>query len=555
MGIIVYPQTSQRRPGVEFIPMPYHPPQAPRRNCQMEQGVKMGNAHNRSIVIGISVFSILVLISAVAVFALFPGWTARLIADLYPPVLAALCTWFSYQIYRSIERGRRARRVWRLLMGAMGFWTLAETTWALYEFVIQAEPYPSWADLFYMSGNLLLFVFFALQIRFLRLALQGWKRILAIGLILLFVTVVSVSILAPMFSEPSRDWLEFGMNLLYEAQYLLLLIGATVLTLAVYDGILGRRWVILSAGIWLDVLSNQIFFYATWHGLYYPDGQTTPLSVIFDLLYIASYLVILAGLYLRWALPFPTVQVEDILASTPKSRLQETWLLLSDEGGRTSFVDPRLLRVLGATDVGQFTGEFVGAVLGLRTDLDGQILREVQTQGYSRPRKVVLAGQFYAVQALMEKEIRPDVYWLLTPWDARLDIRPEERPPLEALLAQAVRGAVQTPSPVELTKAYVQAVFSLFSLICTHSGGKEVGQQFAHQFGPDWNACQEALSSDRRDAIEACRDLLQRALEYILMVVPPDQLRSALGRLEAGLGEETIQVAADAGLRLLLPER
>jgi len=30
----LYPQTSQQRPGVEFIPMPYHPPQAPRRNRQ-----------------------------------------------------------------------------------------------------------------------------------------------------------------------------------------------------------------------------------------------------------------------------------------------------------------------------------------------------------------------------------------------------------------------------------------------------------------------------------------------------------------------------------------
>jgi len=30
----LYPQTSQQRPGVEFIPMPYHPPQSPRRNRQ-----------------------------------------------------------------------------------------------------------------------------------------------------------------------------------------------------------------------------------------------------------------------------------------------------------------------------------------------------------------------------------------------------------------------------------------------------------------------------------------------------------------------------------------
>ncbi len=270
------------------------------------------------------------------------------------------------------------------------------------------------------------------------------------------------------------------------------------------------------------------------------------------MLYIASYLVILTGLYLRWALPFPTVQVEDILASIPLSRPQETWLLISDEGGRTSFVDPRLLRALGATDVGQFTGEFVGAVLGLRTDLDGQILQEVRTQGYSRPRRIVLAGQLYALQALMEKEPRSEVHWLLIPWEARLDIQPEERPPLEVLLAQAVRGTVPTPSPAELTSAYFHAIFSAFSLMCARFGGGEIGRQFARQFS-DWSTRQEALRSNRPGAVEACRDLLLRALEYVLLTVPADQVRSALERLEAGLGEEIVQAATAAGLRLRLP--
>ncbi len=514
----------------------------------------MRGANYRSSVIRVAAFSTAVLLSAMAVFAFFPH-AARLVSDLYPPVLAALCSGLSYQIYRSLERGRQARQVWALLTAAMGFWTLAEITWALYDFVLPGEPYPSWADLFYLIGDSLLVAFFALQVRFLRLALQGWKQFVAVGLILLFLTVAGIFVLAPMFSAPSENWLEFSVGLLYEVQYLLLLIGATVLTLAVYDGILGRRWVILAAGMWLYALSNQIFFYANWHDLYYPDGQATPLSVAFDLFYIASYLVILTGLYLRRVLPFPSVQVEDVLTSMPRSRPRETWVLLSDEGGRTSFVDPRLLRALGAADVGQFTGEFVGTILGLRTDLDRQMLQEVRTEGYSRPRKVVLAGQLYALQALMETGPRPDVYWLLTPWDARLEIQPGEKPPLEAILAQAVRGVVAAPSPAEQIKAYFQAVFSLLSLMCTRAGGAEIGRQFARQFGPEWSGCQEALDSGRPEAAEACRSLLQRALEYVLLTVPADQVRGALERLEAELGEETVRAAAAANLRVLPPDR
>jgi len=507
---------------------------------------------NRSTVTRLLVFDIAVLLSAVAVFALFPGRTARLITDFYPLTLAVLCTWLSHQIYRSLERGRQARRIWGLLTAAMAFWTLAEITWALYDFVIRAEPYPSWADLFYMIGDVLLVAFFAVQVRFLRLALQGWKRFLAIGLILTFVILVGIFVFVPIFAEPSRDWLEFGVNLLYETQYLLLLIGATVLTLAVYEGVAGRRWAILAAGMWLYALSNQIFFYANWYGFYYPNGEATPLSISFDLLYIASYLVILSGLYLRWALPFPTVRVEDLLASVPKFRPRETWVLVSDEGGRTSFVDPRLLQTLGAADIGQFTGEFVGTVLGLRTNLDWEMLGEVRTQGYSQPRKILMVGGFYALQAVAEEGPPPrDVYWLLTPWDARLEVRPEERASMETLLAQAVRGTARTSG--DLVRAYVQAVFNLLSLMCARFGGEEVGHQFARQFGPDLNACLEKLPSGLPADIEACRGLLQRAMEYTLLVAPADQFGSALERLEAGLGKEILRAADAAGLRLSLP--
>jgi len=511
----------------------------------------MGRRNNRSIVVRLLVFDIAVLLGAAAVFALFPGRTARLITDFYPVILAVLCIWLSYQIYRSLERGQQARRIWGLLTAAMAFWTLAEIAWALYDFVIRAEPYPSWADLFYMIGNVLLIAFFAVQVRFLRLALQGWKQFLAIGLILTFVILVGIFVFAPMFAEPSRDWLEFGVNLLYETQYLLILIGATVLTLAVYEGMAGRRWTILAAGMWLYALSSQIFFYANWHGLYYPNDEVTPLSISFDLLYIVSYVVILSGLYLRWALPFPAVRVEDLLASVPKFRPRETWVLVSDEGGRTSFVDPRLLRALGATDIGQLTGEFVGTVLGLRTNLDWEMLGEVQARGYSQPRKILMVGGFYALQAVAEEGPPPrDVYWLLTPWDARLEIRPETRASLGTLLAQAVRGTVRAPE--DLMRAYVQAVFNLLSLMCARSGGEEVGQQFARQFGPDLNACLEKLPSGLPADVEACRGLLQRALEYTLLVAPADQLESVLEGLEAGLGKEILQAADAAGLRLSL---
>ncbi|MCS7178539.1 MAG: hypothetical protein RML46_05245 [Anaerolineae bacterium] len=505
--------------------------------------------NSRALVYRVVAINIMVWASAVAIFVLFPGRTARLITDLYPPVLSGLSTWLAYRIYRSLERGQQARRIWMLLAVAMGLWTLAEMGWALYDFFLPIAPYPSWTDLLYLVGGLFLVAFFVVQVRFLRLALRGWKAFLAMGLILLFLVVAGVLVYAPMFARPSRDWLTFSVNLLYETEYLLILIGSTVLALAVHEGILGRRWVVLVAGLWLDALSSQMFFYANWYGLYYPGDQATFLSVACDLLYIAGDLLILSGLYLRWALPFPALQVEEILVSMPKFRPQETWVLLSDRNGRISFVDPRLPPVLGTTDVGAFLGEFAGAALGLRTDLDEQILEEVQAQGYSQPRKVLLAGQFYALQTMREPETTSgEIYWLLTPWEARLELRPEERPALEALLAQAVRGTARISGA--WVQAYFQAVFHLLSLLCARSGGEEVRLQFVRRFGPQACVCEEIWQSGRLEDIGVCRELLQQILEYTLVVAPADQVNSALRRLEAGLGEEVIRAAEAFGLRL-----
>lgn len=490
------------------------------------------------------------LLGAVAAFVFLPLPIARLInTNLYPIVLAALGTWLSYQIYRSTETGQRARRIWALLTAALGSWTVGDVIWTLNDLVIQASVYPFWDDLFYLMGDLFLVVFFALQIRFLRLALQGWRRVVAAGMILVFTTGAGWFVIAPMLLEPSGDWLEFVVSLLYELLYLPMMIGAFTLTLALYRGVLGKSWTLISIGMFLYVFSNQIYFYAQWRDLYYPNDQATTLSILFDLLYIGSYQILLTGMYLRWSMPFPSIRVEEVLASAPSPRPQEVWVLLSDEGGRTSFVDPRLMKAMGNADVGRFAGERLGAILGVPEDWIQKILRQLTLQEYSGPHPVTLFGRPYALLALREEEPSPVVYWLLTPWGKHGGLSINEKPDLGILLAYAVRGTVPKPSPAELAKAYIQAVFSLLSVLCAHFGGQEVGERFMRQFHPDENVCLEGLSLGHPDAGRTCRDLLQQAQEYALLVVPSDQLRSAMRQLEAGLGEEVLLAAAAAGLR------
>lgn len=507
----------------------------------------------RSLILRMLVFDAVVLLSAASAFVLFPDRIARWIAEFYPVILSALCVWFSCQIYlsqNSLKRKHLASRIWGLLAAGLGFWAIGEIVWAVYG-LFATPPDFGWMDLFWLIGNGFLIAFYALLLRFLSPAIQGWNRFLAVGLILLFIVVAGAAIYAPMLVEPPTDWLEFAVSLLYETQYLLLLVGATLLTLAVYKGILGISWSILAVGMWWIAFTDLLFIYLGLNDLYYPGGKVTPLSVLHNLLYIAAYVIILNGLYLRWALPFPAVRAEEVLMVASKFRPQETWVLISDESGRALFVDPRLPRALGAADIGEMTGEFIGAILGLQPNTEFEILREALTHGSSRPRPVLIAGRSHVLQAVAEEETSfREVYWLLTPGDARLEIRPGGKVSLEALLAQAMRGAARSPG--ELREVYVQAVFQLLAIMCVRFGGEAVGQQFVRRFGSI--VCSEESLSDLLEDAKACRGLLERALEYALMVVPVDQMRSALKRLEESLGEEVLRAADAVGLRLSFPD-
>jgi hypothetical protein len=174
----------------------------------------------RPLILRMLLFDAGVLLSAAVSFLLFPAPIAEWIAALYHAILAALCAWFSFQIYRSLKEGRRARRIWALLTAALGSWAIGEILWAAIT-TFTTPPDFGWLDLFWLIGHVFLIAFYASLIRFFSLAIRGWRQFLAFGLILLFFGTAGVAIYVPMFREPLEDLLGFAISLLYQIQYFL----------------------------------------------------------------------------------------------------------------------------------------------------------------------------------------------------------------------------------------------------------------------------------------------------------------------------------------------
>lgn len=500
----------------------------------------------------ILVFDLLVFGSAGALFAVLPDPLAGTLTGLHPFLLSLLCVALSVQIYRSLEKGKRARLLWGLPVLAFGGWALGEALWLFSDLSgIYSLPYPSWADLFYLLGNAFLAAFFLFQVWLFRTALRGRRGSLLIGVLLFLLALGSGAFILRVMDESPSDLLALAASVAYETLYILLAGGASALTLIVYRGALGLSWVLFVSGMWLIILSDPLFVYAQRQGLYYPDGKTTLISISYDLLYIIAYLLAFNGLYLRWITSSLDHQIEKAPGSPAKGPLWKIWVLLSDGTGRAFFVDSRLTTSLGRGSVGALTGEDIGEILGLPSKQVSRMILEARTQGFSQPHPLPLAGNLYALQALTEKAESSEVYWLLTPWQSRLEMRPGARLPLERLLAYAVRSTAETLSSADLAWEYVYALWYRLVALGTRFGGEDIARQFVDRYTPALEACQKALEQGHQPE-PSHRRLLQEAVDYILLVAPPETVRETVGRLEEELGEEVVRAAESAGVRIRL---
>lgn len=494
-----------------------------------------------------------IFLSAVGVMMFVPSPTKEILLDLFPIILASGAVLTTYRIYQSVKNERQTRKVWVLMFFAMSAWLIAEILWMTYE-LQGLEPYPSLADLFYLAGDIFLVVFFVLQINFLRVFIDGMKRWIALGALGVFVLIGLVFVYLPIVSSAiEAPFWEVALPMLYETTYLVLLIGATNLTLASWGGLLGKRWMVIMLGIWLYAFTNQIFFFAEWNNLYRPENQLNWLSILFDMLYIASYQVLLTGFHLRHSFPLPKVNLEEILLSFQQPEQQKFWILLSDNAGRTLFVDPRLATFLMEKEIGRLVGEPVGDVLHLSKDVQYKMLYQLQTQRLcTNPARIILNKEVYALFAMTdEKEgFDGDIYWIAIPWQTGNSLNSKDIPSPERLLAHVMRRIPAPYSPSMSRKTYVHSALTFLSLMAVQYGGSDVAQQFAQQFNKAEELCEPVITTGQVQSSRACQQLLRQALEKLMLVVPASQLRESLERLNAALGENIIQTAKEAELFL-----
>jgi hypothetical protein len=183
----------------------------------------------------------------------------------------------------------RLSRIWLGFSLGMIFWFIGELSWALYTLILGVEiPYPSIADIYKLVGYGFLFFAIFTYIELFRSVIS--KRMVATASIFVLPTSVGVIpslLLSVSAKAPVVNMTTLLVGFIYPLLDLSLLaqamLGLLVFTTTRLKGRLGSVWLLINAGIIMNVFGDILFSYTNLQNTYY-SGH--PLELFFHLGYL-----------------------------------------------------------------------------------------------------------------------------------------------------------------------------------------------------------------------------------------------------------------------------
>jgi len=209
------------------------------------------------------------------------------------PATAGVTAIFSFSTLKRYGWIKRAEffKVWLAFSLGILLWFLGELTWAVHVLYLNVNPYPSFADGFYLGGYVFLFVALTLVFKMFK---KGFSKPMlvetasATGILAL---VVTYSLFLPV-AAPSDDLVTLALDVAYPALDVLLFFFAFAILLVFLEGEVGKAWFFLTLGVILNVVADLLFSYAELRGFYY-EGHP------FELLWLWGYVAFLLGFYIH----------------------------------------------------------------------------------------------------------------------------------------------------------------------------------------------------------------------------------------------------------------
>jgi hypothetical protein len=225
------------------------------------------------------------------------AWISSSLTVLSSLTCAVLCG----LLWHHFRKGEILKRIWGSLWIGLMLWAVAEILYAYYDLSpLVEEPYPSWADAFFVPGFIPMFLALVFRYRSLRVT-PPRKLVIISGAA--FGTVAAfwlIFVLGPIIESPGAGSLiEQLLDIYYPLGDLLIVMGALLSMLALAGGELSLPWGAIALACLTLAFSDSLYSYATWKDIYQPAGGPNFITALCDTAYVAGYVILAFGLYVQ----------------------------------------------------------------------------------------------------------------------------------------------------------------------------------------------------------------------------------------------------------------
>lgn len=177
-------------------------------------------------------------------------------------------------------------RTWVFFASFIILWFIAEIIWAVYELVYKVEPWPSEADIFWLAGYPLYFIFTIYYLKPFRNMISAKLVATSIGI------TMTIAIFLIYYTMQESDISEFEtiLGLAYPIADTIAIAPIIISLILFFRGQVNFLWSCLLIGMICFVVSDYGFLFLSLDETYYTGHPI-------DILYLWAYLFLLSGAY------------------------------------------------------------------------------------------------------------------------------------------------------------------------------------------------------------------------------------------------------------------
>lgn len=208
-------------------------------------------------------------------------------------LLLAVASISLFKIGLAYKFATMAGKGWSLLAVGMASWFVGEFIYVYMELILEIDPFPTFADAFYLAGYIPLAAGLVIHAGLIKLPMSvGSKVLAATGTALIGTFIIVAVIVYPMslsWPIPDEDVFVWFVGSLYPILDVMLVASVLIVTMKLRKGKISVAWVLLLVGLLFTVVADTLFNWVS------NVGSDARLFEYYDLLFIISYTLVFAS--------------------------------------------------------------------------------------------------------------------------------------------------------------------------------------------------------------------------------------------------------------------